>query len=787
MSFALVGNPDVTRRDIPSKVTGKLVYTYDINPEHLGLEPDQMLYMGVLRCPYPHANVTKLDTSAAEAAGYITLTADDFAEYNLMFVGSGQPHPPITNNVLYSGQPVCAVAAPTTDEVEDAISLINVEYDVLPFVLDVEQALQPGAVQLFPSGNLPMGAINPENDVFTAATIRYAFGDVDSAIASADVVVGSPDPIELNTQVHQQAEMEPWAVVANWTNGGLTVYDTTEAPFLGQATIASYFNLPINNVRVVGSGIPGVGASGFAGMTMGNKLGNAEHVIITVMMSKKAGAAVKYGPTRSDHLAITSQRFSERAYLTFAGNSDGTLTAIKGLIYENSGSYGGANGSDTISDFMNMYIVPNMDISLIPVNTNTHNRSGAFRNVGESQGHFFLESMADMLSEKMNIDPTKFRLINMRGQTTATRVDPTEGLPYTGFGNPENFVDAMNTFGWSSVWKGWGVPSSVNGPVRVGVGFALHNGAKGSPFGPSSVMITISQNGSVFVNSGRTDNGAGSDTAIPIIAAEALGLTSLANFTYLHADTALTTNDGIQGGSTSTRTSGLSTLLAVEDLKGQWTPMIASKLGVPASSLVFGNNTIYQNGNPSVSISFTDAAAMLPAPITGTGNGIAAVPYGNVSFRVGGGKFATVAVDTETAEVRVLNATVGIGIGRVIFRKGADSQLRGGFIQGIGEALFEEYDNDPTTGQIINYNYHDFRLPTQADSPDSITSVWGEYVDPVGPFGAVGIGENCSMAVSAAIANALSNAMGGYRFNTLPITKMDIVAGIQWMQANGKL
>jgi CO/xanthine dehydrogenase Mo-binding subunit len=298
----------------------------------------------------------------------------------------------------------------------------------------------------------------------------------------------------------------------------------------------------------------------------------------------------------------------------------------------------------------------------------------------------------------------------------------------------------------------------------------------------------VNTDGSVFINSGRSENGAGTDTTFPIIAAEALGLTSIDNFTFLHSDTALTTNDGVQGGSTSTRSSGLSIILAVEDIKNQWTPLIAPKLGVPASNLVFGNNTIYENGNPSNSISFTDAAALLPSGGV-TGNGVGSDVFGpaQVSYRVGGGKFVMVAVDTETAEVRVQQASVGIGIGRVIFRKGADSQLRGGFIQGIGEALFEEYQSDPTTGQMLNYNFHDFKLPTQADTPDSINSVWGEYVDPVGPFGAVGIGENCSMAVSAAISNALSNALGGYQFATLPITKVEIVNAIQWAKANGKL
>ena len=827
MSLAVVGNPNITRRDIPSKVTGQLVFTYDINPATLGLANDQMLYMGMVRCPYPNAIVKKIDTSAAEAAGYVVLTEADFAEYNLMYVGSGQPHAPISNTVLYPGQVVAAVAAPTTDEVEDAISLIKVEYDVQPFVLDVQDALAPNAPQLFPAGNLPPGAVNPENGMFTAATLRIAWGDADSAIASADVVVGGLNsPIELNTAVIQQAEMEPWCDVAMWSGSlptvpgpttptspesstpsapmgtGLTVYDTTEAPFLGQATLAGYFNIPLNSVRIIGSGIQGVGASGFAGMTMGNKLGNAEHVVITAMMALKSGAAVKYGPTRNDHLAITSQRFSERAYLTFAATSSGMLTAIKGVVYENSGAWAGANGSDTISDILNMYNVANMDISLIPVNTNTHHYSGAFRNVGESQGHFFLERMADMTAQKLNMDPAQFRLMNLHGATVDTQFDPQSGYRYSGYEGYQAFQAAMNQFGWSSLWKGWGKPSSTNGSVYYGVGFSAHNGQKGLPIPGSNVKITVLSNGGVFINSGRTENGAGSDTAIPIMGAESLGLTSLDNFNpamypgagYLHADTALTTNDSIQGGSTSTRSSGISILLACEALKEQWAPVIAAALGVPANTtLIFANNTIYPEGNPSNFKTFTEAAALLtPAngfelgSVTGSGSLLFNTPA-NTTYRVGGGKFVMVAVDVETAEVRVISAVVGMDIGRVIFAKGAESQVQGGFTQGIGEGLFEEFWNDPTTGRNTNYNFHDFRMATQMDVPDSITPVWVEYVDPVGPFGAKGIGENCSMAVSAAIANAVSNALGNYPFSTTPITKADIVTAIQWMKDKGML
>jgi CO/xanthine dehydrogenase Mo-binding subunit len=152
-----------------------------------------------------------------------------------------------------------------------------------------------------------------------------------------------------------------------------------------------------------------------------------------------------------------------------------------------------------------------------------------------------------------------------------------------------------------------------------------------------------------------------------------------------------------------------------------------------------------------------------------------------------GTKFAEVEVNTDTGAVRVVRFTSSIGIGRVIFAKGAESQVRGGLFMGIGETLYQELYLDPTTGQQLNPNFHDFRIATMMEVPDQVDALWIEQNDPVAPFGAVGIGEPVLMAVSPAIANALSNALGGYRFRNLPITRADIVAGIQWAKANGKI
>ena len=160
MPLALVGNPAIRRRDTLRKVTGQAVYTFDINPSHIGEQ--SFIYMGKVTCPYPHANITKIDVSKAEAAGYVTVSAQDMSPFTFFGVG-GRAHTPLPRDtVRYAGEPVVCVGAPTTNEVEDAIDLVDVEFEPLPFVLDAEEALQSGAPRIWPDGNVPAGGFNPE-------------------------------------------------------------------------------------------------------------------------------------------------------------------------------------------------------------------------------------------------------------------------------------------------------------------------------------------------------------------------------------------------------------------------------------------------------------------------------------------------------------------------------------------------------------------------------------------------------------------------------------------------
>ena len=766
----------MNRRDIIPKITGQAVYTYDINPSHVGV--DKFLYLGLILSPYPSAKITSIDTSKADAAGYVTLTSKDIPPYGKWSNGRRETVL-ASDKVRYAGEPVVAVAAPSLDEVEDAIDLVKIAYEPTKYVADPEEALRAGAPQLFAEGNNPSDILNgPQasgEDLF-AQPSHVSSGDVDTALAQADAVV----TVTLNTQIVQHFAFEPKGEVAVWENGTLVIYSSNQWVHQDMYAVAQYLGIPMDQI-VVRTAL-GLTGGAVLGMALGNKV-LANGIAIAAIMAKKAGQAVMYGPTRKDEALSTHQRFPLRGYFTVGGTKEGKFTAMKALLYANAGAYGPSAGSDSVADMLNLYVVPNIHIDLINANTNAYHFQQQMRDVGASQSHFMMETVVDMLAQKLNIDPLKFRMDNMRTQATA--IDPSKSLPYTSFGQPAIANKATAAFDWSSKWKGWGTPAGSNGPIKTGVGVTIMNTSRGLVSPPVSGQIQVNPNGSVVVYTGFTDHGAGGNTTLIIEAAELLGLTSFDNVEMIQSDTKYTSDTGITAGSRTTRNGGLAFIEAVKDLKKQWFPIVSAKLGVSdPTTLTFGDNKIFVQGNPGQSISFKDAAALLKAPITGYGRFLVPTTY---SYRQAGTKFIELELDTETGDVHVTNYVTGNDIGQIIFARGAESQARGGFFMGYGEALLEELIIDPTTGSYLNPNFHDYRIATQLDAPDQVIPVWEQAGDPVAPFGAKGLGEHVLIGVSPTIANALSNALGGYRFTKLPITRQDIVEGIRWAKQNGKI
>jgi CO/xanthine dehydrogenase Mo-binding subunit len=512
--FALVGNPNLVRRDLRARITGERRYSADISAQDIGAA--SLVYMGLVTSPYPSAKIKKVDVSKAQAAGFATLTGAEMPAYN--YYTNGRPFVPLApDTVIFAGQPVAAVVSADPNGVSDAMDLVKVEYEPQPYVFDPEEALAPGAPQLWPSGNSPIGP----------APMHTAFGDVNAGFAQSDEIVEQ----RFDTSIMTHFELEPTDCVAYWTGSKLYTYEKTNYAFGDQGALAAYFGLALDDV--VCRNALGGATNAAAGGIFGNSTGG-DAIIIAATLSRKVGAPVKWVSTRFENARVSTNRFPIRGYLKFGGKKDGTLTAMQIRLYFNMGAHGGAipDGPD---DFYNAYNFPNLDMDVYITNTNAYGLAAYQRDVGESQCHFMMETTMDMLAEKLGINPDAFRLKNMR--TKANAVDPVAQTPYSELGQPDTFNAGVSAFGWSSKWKGWGTPSSVNGTLRRGVGMALESGNKGAAFPPSSGQIQVNPDGSVIVYSGHCDQGAGTHTTIPIMGAQAIGLTSLDNVTDSAADT----------------------------------------------------------------------------------------------------------------------------------------------------------------------------------------------------------------------------------------------------------
>jgi len=829
-NFALVGNPAVTRRSTYNAVTGLRKYTADIQPSNVGVSAATgFVYMGYVTCPYPNALITSIDTSAAEAMGATTLTAldtDFLPPYNYYSTSGLHTRGPLPwPQVRSAGAIVVAVGAASPDKLNDAINAVKVEYQPLPYVFDSEEALAPGAPLIWPNGNSPGGSV--VEGAPTPSTAVMQFGDVPTAFAEADVVVTLP---VLDTQWINHFDMEPRGLIAQWTSTGgsnvtnatggvptvtpgptINIWGNTQYAYGIKSTLSSYFFVPQSNINVktgLGGDDATTGTGGVTGCAFGNKTSGEEYVIAAAM-ARKSGGVVKFMFDRATHACATTDRFPFRAYVTISAKN-GLISGLKAVIYVNTGALSGAESE--LSELYATYNIPNVDLISYSVTTNAYFEASPMRDVGESQCSMVTETAVDMLAEKLNVDPAQFRLNNMRTQAYTdpetgtvfpdTAFDPSTGYAMSSLGAAPAYLVATRAFNWSSMWKGWAVNSSTpinsgstqgTGQKLRGVGIALTSGAKGS-FGSGTGQITVSPAGVVTVYCGSMDHGGGGDTSQPITAAETLGFTP-ATFGSIHvvmSDTTLTPNTGGTYGSTQTRSGGLGLIGAAQNLASQWFPTVAAKLaaGTKAANLTFGNNTIYDVTNPTNSMSFTAAAALLTSTLTGYGS---ITGPAKTAYRVAGTKICEIEVDVETADVRVVNYVGCLAVGRQIFYAGMRDQNHGGFNGlGLGEALFEETINDSSTGLKysggrLNPNYLDFKVPTIMQAPDTIQVPVYEQVDPVGPYGAVGMGENALTGVASMVLNALSNACGGYRFTRMPVRKEDIVDALQWMKANGKL
>jgi CO/xanthine dehydrogenase Mo-binding subunit len=753
-NYAYVGKE---QRDLEGYkiVTGKARYTADV------FFPD-MLYIRVKRSPFPHAKVKSIDTSKAEKLPgvHAVMTYKDIPDK--MLAGT---KPILASEPALVGDPVVAVAAENETIAENALLLVDVQYDQLPFVLDPREAAKAGAAKAISS--LDSNVAGPNFKV-TRGDIGKGFGDADLTVShSAD------------TQDQQHVALEPHVAVARWDGDRLTVWLSSQYTHSAANFLSSTLGMPTSKVRVIAE---------FTGGGFGDKGGAAfPYAPLVALMARKLGRPVRYELTRADVFVEASHHFQVFQDMKIGFKKDGTMTALQANAVTRLGAYsrGSGNASDSLSAARVQYNVPNVQLDGMGVITNSGS-SGPRRSVGEASGVFVLETLMDEAAEKLSMDPVELRLKNIN-----EKADPESKLPYSSNGMRDCIVKGAEAFGWKTRWKGWDAWKSQSGPLRKGVGFMALASNKGSKSPPMTAVVEIPVDGSVRVVQGAAHIGGPQRTTFAIMVAEALGA-DINQISVSDPDTAFTSDTGVVAGSRATKSVGLALKAAAEDARRQLLGFAASKFtrdlkkDVKIEDLDIANGLISIKGDAATKpITFRDAVAsgfivideqVIPVAATIIGRGV--IPpetkYAQQTYAAG---FYEVEVNVETGVVRVTDALQTHDVGKVINLTGLRNCVDGGIVQGMGFALTEDFVYDASTGIPVASNLDDYKLLMINNVPKT-THIYIESNDAIGPYGAKGVGEPALMAAAPAIANAIYNA-AGIRLKSLPMNPKKVMEALK--------
>lgn len=744
-SFSTIGKEqtDIEGYEI---VTGKARYTVDVYLPN-------MVYVRVLRSPLPHAKVTSIDTSKAkELSGVVAvMTYEDIPEG---LTAGGRPI--LASEVTVVGEPVVAVAAINESVAEDALNLIEVTYDPLPFVIDAREAEK---------SNAPLVRTDLENNL-AGQPFNAERGDITAGFGEAELTLEHV----IDTQDQEHVAMEPHVAIAEWEGNKLIAWISSQYTHSSANALAASFGLPKSHVRVI---------CDFTGGGFGDKAGVAyPYTWLVALMSKKLRRPVRYELTRTDVFLETSHHYPVYQTLKVGLKKDGTLTAIQSRSIAQAGSYSpfaGFLAADTLNAARVLYNCSNISLEGVGVFTNTA-MAGARRAVGEPTGLFSLETLMDEAAEKLNMDPVELRLLNINETG-----DPDSGLPWSSNGLREAIEKGAEAFRWKERWQGWDSVNQDEGPIKRGVGFMALASNKGSKGPPMTGVVEIPPDGSVLVIQGGAHIGGPQRTTFAMIAAETLGA-SIDQVHVTKPDTEFTSDTGVVAGSRATKSIGSAIKAAAEDARRQLLEFAAGKFTkdlereISSDALVIENGLISIKDDASVDpITFKDAVSSgfvivdgqpIAAAATIIGRGVVP-PVTGYAQQTYGAAFYEVEVNIDTGVVQVTDALQVHDVGQIINPLTLSSQVEGGAVQGMGFALTEEYLYDKATGIPVSANLDDYKM-YMINTVPPITTLFVESQDAVGPFGAKGIGEPALMAASPAIANAIYYA-AGIRLKSLPM------------------
>jgi len=758
--YSMVGKkmPAIDNRE---KVTGRAKFGMDLNLPG-------MLWGKVKRSPLPFARIRRIDKSRAEKMIGVkaVLTAEDMPGIPY---GTYLPDelPLAKDWVRYVGDGVAAVAAIDEETAEEALELIDVEYEELPPVLDPEAAMLPDAPPIHPE------LANIKNNI--AYRLAYTRGNPDQGFSEADLIL---EDRYFTPETHH-AYLEPQACIAQFDSAGkVTYYASLQSPFNARKLIARSLGLPEHQVRLIQT---------YVGGGFGGKASAIQPLYpISAVLAKKTGRPVKMVNTRQEDFMTGRPRLPEIIDLKMGFRKNGEITAKEVRIIGEGGAYAGmspatlivsATRSGSLYRFRNI----RMDAKLVYTNKIA---KGAFRGFGNPQMHFALESMLDDAAARLAMDPMELRLKNATqvGDVTA------HGWIINSCGLSDSIRRAAEASRWTE--------KRGKGKKNRGIGMAclIHVSSKMGMhplFDGSSATITMNEHGKVKILSGEGDIGQGASTLFTQIASEELGIPP-EDIQVLLLDTDVAPVCLGAFASRVTAMGGNAVKMAAVNLREEIFKAAAEQIEANPLDLEIREGKVRVKGSldkacPLNEVAYKAVFQRGGGLLTGIGNYTVpdwvvapdATQYGNISIAYPfGTQVAEVEVDRETGKVEILGIWAAHDLGRAINPLTAEGQIEGGVVQGVGFALTEQYVWKD--GRMLNPNFHDYRLPTFMDAPP-MSVIFIEALDPAGPYGAKGLAEPALIPTAPAITNAIYDAIG-VRIKDLPVTPEKILRALRGLE-----
>ena len=742
------------RPDGVDKVTGRARFGAD-------LAMQGQLVGKVLRSPHPHARIRGIDVSAAAKLPGVKaiVTRDDFKDQPSEFIPAGEMminYRDVVRSVmarekaLYEGHPVAAVAATSAAIAKRALQLIKVDYEVLPHVIDVLEAMEPGAPLLHEDMITAGVEPAPKTPSNVAKRVEFILGDAATGFAEADIIVER----SFTTKPVHQGYIEPHACVASVSEDGQAdVWVSTQGHWIVRAHCARLLGWDVGKVRVTAAEIGG----GFGGKTV------VYLEPLALALSKKASRPVKMVMTREEVFRASGPTSGAHVYVKIGARKDGRIVAAEAELKYQAGAFAGSPVQPGCMCAFAPYDLEHVKVVGYDVVTNRP-KVAAYRAPGGPIAEYAVESVIDEIAGKIGMDPIELRLKNAAKQGTKAAYGPKFG--------PVGFVETLEAAKSHAHWR---TPLKKNQGRGVASGFWFNIG------GETSVSLQLNEDGTLSLTAGTPDIG-GLRASLCMMAAEELGV-DLDKIRVQIGDTGQLGYNFLTGGSRATFSSGMATVDAAREVMKEACKRAAKLWELPEDAVEYDNGGVRPAG-PNAG-KHTPMTLREIAAIAGkTGGPIAG--YARINAAGAAPSFAThiadVEVDPETGKATVIRYTAIQDAGRAIHPAYVEGQYQGGVAQGIGWALNEEYIYGDD-GKLQNAGFLDYRVPVASDLP-MIDTVIVEVPNPRHPYGVRGVGETPIVPPMAAIANAMADATG-IRFTDLPMSPPRVLKALDTARANG--